>query len=118
MLRNVIEHIFGVIKKRFRIVQLPPEYNSEIQSRIPPALCFLHNVIRIHDPNDFLDYHHVESDEWSAPHYTGTLAEGPPTEAARTHAHEHRDQIAQQTWEDYLVERLHRGQPLPPAVEE
>jgi len=45
MLRNVIERIFGVIKKQFRIIQLPPEYSSEIQSHIPPALCLVHNVI-------------------------------------------------------------------------
>jgi hypothetical protein len=118
MLRNVIERIFGVLKKRFRIMQLPPEYNSEIQSRIPPALCLVHNIIRIHDPDDLLDYRHVESDEW-APYYTGTLADGPPTEAARTRAHERRDQIAQSMWEDYLDERRRRGEPaIPPVVQE
>jgi hypothetical protein len=84
---NVIEQIFGVIKKRFRIIQLPPEYSSEIQSCIPPALCLVHNVIRIHDPDDLLDYRHVDSDEWSAPYWSGVLSDGPPTEAVHTHAH-------------------------------
>jgi hypothetical protein len=65
MLRNVIEWIFGVIKKQFHIIQLPPEYSSEIQSCIPPALCLVHNIIWIHDPDDLLDYCHVDSDKWS-----------------------------------------------------
>ncbi|KAG2030935.1 hypothetical protein BDR03DRAFT_877186, partial [Suillus americanus] len=104
MLHNVIEHIFGVLKKHFCIILLPPEYNSEIQSRIPPALCLIHNIIHIHNPNNLLDYRHVESDEWG-PQYTGTLAEGAPTEAVRTRAYEHRDQLAQSMWVDYLAER-------------
>ena len=45
MLRNVVERIFGVVKRRFRILLLPPEYSMEIQARIPPALCLVHNVI-------------------------------------------------------------------------
>lgn len=117
-LRNVVERIFGVIKKCFHIIQLPPEYSSDIQSRIPPALCLVHNIIRIHDPDDLLDYRHMESDEWSAPYYSGTLSDGPPTEAARTRAHTLCDQIAQDMWEDYLAERARRGLPMPPGVEE
>jgi hypothetical protein len=45
MLRNAVEHIFGVIKRRFHILLLPPEYKMDIQARIPPALCLVHNVI-------------------------------------------------------------------------
>ena len=43
--RNVIERIFGVLKRRFRILLLAPEYNIEIQNRIPAALAALHNFI-------------------------------------------------------------------------
>ena len=52
ILRNVIERIFGVLKRRFRILLLAPEYNVDIQSRLPTALCALHNFIRTHDPDD------------------------------------------------------------------
>ncbi|KAG2353211.1 hypothetical protein BDR07DRAFT_1496686 [Suillus spraguei] len=117
MLRNVIEHILGVLKKRFRIILLPPEYNSEIQSRIPPALCLIHNIICIQDPDDLLDYHYVESDEWR-PRYIGMLPDSPPTEAARTRAHDHRDQLAQAMWVDYLAERRRRGELMPPGVQD
>jgi hypothetical protein len=51
-LRNVIERIFGVLKRRFRILQLATEYNMDTQGRLPVALCALHNFIRIHDPDD------------------------------------------------------------------
>lgn len=51
-LRNVIERIFGVLKRRFRILLLAPEYNMDIQNRLPAALCALHNFIRTHDPDN------------------------------------------------------------------
>ena len=49
---NVIEHIFGVLKCRFRILLLAPEYSLEIQARIPAALCAVHNFIWVHDSNE------------------------------------------------------------------
>jgi hypothetical protein len=108
MLRNAVERIFGVIKRRFRILLLPPEYKMDIQARIPPALCLVHNVIRVHDPNDMMDYRnvldaHILTD-------TGNLANGPPTEHARTRASLRRDQIASEMWEAYNRERIQRGE--------
>jgi hypothetical protein len=50
--RNVIERIFGVLKKRFRILLIGPEYDMTIQAQIPAALCALHNFIHIHDPQE------------------------------------------------------------------
>lgn len=108
MLQNVIEHIFGVLKNCFNILLLPPHYNMEMQAHIPAALCLVHNVIRIHDPNDMMDYRQVDVNE---PEYNvGTLAEGPPTAEARTRAHQHRDEIALRMWEDYNLTREQRGQ--------
>lgn len=108
MLRNAVERIFGVIKRQFRILLLPPEYKMDIQARIPPALCLVHNVIRVHDPNDMMDYRnvldaHILTD-------TGNLANGPPTEQARTRASLRRDQIASEMWEAYNRERIQRGE--------
>jgi hypothetical protein len=40
---------------------------------------------------------------------TGSLANGPPTEHARTHASLCHDQIASDMWEDYNRERIGRG---------
>jgi hypothetical protein len=109
MLRNVIERIFGILKNRFRILLLPPHYTMDIQACIPPALCLVHNVIRVHDPNDMLDYHEVNLDIHQPMYDAGVLAEGPPSNEARNHAHERRDEIARQMWEDFNNVRAHRG---------
>ena len=50
--RNVIERIFGVLKRRFRILVIPPEYSYKVQAQIPSALCAIHNFIRIHDSQE------------------------------------------------------------------
>ena len=47
----MIERIFGVLKRRFQILLLAPEYSMDIQSRLPAALCTLHNFIWTHDPD-------------------------------------------------------------------
>ena len=108
MLRNVVERIFGVVKRRFRILLLPPEYSMEIQARIPPALCLVHNVIRVHDPNDMMEYRNVLDEHILTD--TGSLANGPPTEQARTRANLRRDQIAREMWKAYNEERIRRGE--------
>src|ERR1700729_427961 len=106
--RNVIERIFGVLKRRFRILLIAPEYNLEIQARIPAALCTIHNFIRTHD----VDKNVVEPD----------LGDD---EAQNDHDHDHiasaaaaaeldcpfarQDHIAQQMWDDYVRIRNERG---------
>ena len=52
--RNVIERIFGVVKRRFHLMVVAPEYSLEIQSKIIRAICILHNFIRVHDPDEDL----------------------------------------------------------------
>ena len=61
-LRNVIERIFGILKCRFQILLLAPEYNMDIQSRLPTALCTLHNFIRTHDPDDETEIQEIGMD--------------------------------------------------------
>jgi hypothetical protein len=53
--RNVIEHIFGVIKQCWEILNHPPQFGMSTQARIPPACAALHNFIMDHDPNDVRD---------------------------------------------------------------
>jgi hypothetical protein len=50
--RNVIERIFGVLKKCYWILLLAPEYKMNLQAHIPAALCALHNFIKIHEPEE------------------------------------------------------------------
>ena len=46
MLRNVIERIFGILKRRFKILKTASEYTMEIQVRLVYALTALHNYIQ------------------------------------------------------------------------
>lgn len=50
--QNVIEGIFGVLKRWFRILLIGPEYHPHIQARIVAALCAIHNFIRIYDAQE------------------------------------------------------------------
>ncbi|KAF5354500.1 hypothetical protein D9758_012403 [Tetrapyrgos nigripes] len=51
-LRNVIERIFGVDKRRFKILTVAPEYPFQTQVKLPPAAAALHNFIHRLDPTD------------------------------------------------------------------
>ncbi|KAK3206870.1 hypothetical protein Dsin_020916 [Dipteronia sinensis] len=44
--RKVIERCFGVLKARFPILKLMPNYRPRRQRLIPIACCMLHNFIR------------------------------------------------------------------------
>src|SRR5437762_8454494 len=55
-LRNSIERIFGVLKKRFPILKQQLEYEYVLQGQLVTALCCLHNFIRKEgDGNDGFD---------------------------------------------------------------
>jgi hypothetical protein len=45
-LRNVIERIFGVLKRKYQILRRAPEYSMDTQTRIILACCALHNFVR------------------------------------------------------------------------
>ena len=53
-LRNVIERCFGVLKKRFQILKLGPEYTYSVQVKLVPALAALHNFIRVEAGEDWV----------------------------------------------------------------
>ena len=104
---NVIECIFGMLKCRFRILLLAPEYSLEIQVRIPVALCAIHNFIRDHDSNkgdlpgdpQFFNedsYHGAGAGEDYPPKNETQLGQNPS--AASIHC----DKIAQAMWDHYL----------------
>jgi len=102
--RNVIERIFGVLKRRFRILLLAPEYSMYIQARIPAALCAIHNFISIHDPAEGAIYAGDDNaGDTPVDHDHVASAAEVDTPSAR------RDQIAQEMWEDYLAVCWERG---------
>ncbi|WVZ83983.1 hypothetical protein U9M48_031069 [Paspalum notatum var. saurae] len=55
-LRNHIERVFGVLKKRFSILKVGTFYPIETQIKIPAAVTVFHNVIRgLNGREDWLD---------------------------------------------------------------
>ena len=99
---NVVEQIFGVLKRRFRILELIPEYEMGIQALIPPALAALHNFIRIYDPQD-IDVNADEPVDFQiemGARAVGELGRA-VTPAETTRANKRRDKIAREMWEQY-----------------
>lgn len=105
--RNVIEQIFGILKKRFVILTHPSEYGMAIQARIPPALCAVHNFIRYHDEDEIHEFVLDLHDQNPGDIY-GELAAGPAVRAEKERAEIRRDNIAQAMWESYQ-ELVHNG---------
>jgi hypothetical protein len=109
--RNVIERIFGVLKRRFRILLIGPEYDVKVQAQIPAALCAIHNFIRIHNPQEEAILgeeeqvnQHVDAGDDNV-QQTGFVEANDATNPVV----KRRDTIAQEMWNDYqqiLRERL------------
>ena len=93
--RNVIERIFGVLKKRWDILNRAPQYKMSVQAQIPAGLAAVHNFIMEHDETDihhYMDNELVDDDPGLGG--VGNLGDGaiPPEE--RQQASVWRDEIA------------------------
>jgi hypothetical protein len=104
-LRNVVERIFGVIKNRWAILTRPPEYDMDIQARVPAAMAALHNFILEHDSiewDDILDMDFEDANPGTRHgNDFGELARGATTQHEKTRPEAQRDEIAQAMWEVY-----------------
>lgn len=87
----------------------------DIQARIPPACCCLHNIIRKWDPVELED---MEREIMLVPladepgEMYGALADHIPTSVDRDVMSVVRDRIAQNIWASYAEERQRRGYPV------
>lgn len=110
--RNVTERIFGVLKRRYRILSVSPEFNLEIQSRIPCALAAVHNFIRQHDEKleefDGDDINDNQRGGWDDPDEETSFRESAIDEEPSAL----RDSIAQAMWEEYVTICAERGIPV------
>ena len=97
----MVERIFGVLKKRWDILNRPPQYNISIQARIPAGLAAIHNFIMDHDDTDI--EHHLQDidthDEDTQP--LGDLGHGAIPRVESERASTLRDSIATGMWESY-----------------
>jgi DDE superfamily endonuclease len=101
--RNVIDRIFGILKGRFHILEVAPQYDIRIQVLIPLALAALHNFIRQYDPKDICEDDNGDAFtlQFDHPEYTGELGAGPVTPNETLQANERRDRITHEMWEQY-----------------
>ncbi|KAF8156547.1 hypothetical protein B0H34DRAFT_658132, partial [Crassisporium funariophilum] len=103
--RNIVEQIFGVMKKHFGILTRPPQFSMAIQAKAPPGLAATHNFIMDHDPGDINECFDEEDLDPNPGHPQenefGTLADGAVTQAEKDRATEMRNDIAEAMWNDY-----------------
>ena len=102
-LRNVVERIFGILKRRFPFSVASPEYDLGTQAKFIPAIAALHNFIRA--------YEHLTDNDITPP--IAPLPEamiygaiqpqhGAISDAERERAANRRNYIANLMWEDYM----------------
>ena len=109
-LRNVIERIFGVVKRRFKVLVIAQEYSPEMQSRLISGLAVIHNFIRAYDPSDLPEDSEMETVtglSGEVERMTANLADQAVGSEERNRAAERRDTIALAMWDDY--QRNQRG---------
>jgi len=95
---NIIERIFGVLKRRFCILQMGSAYCYPVQAQIPAALCAIHNFIRIHDGEE-----EEEEDIVDQQNDAGDLfvRQGEDQRAENDAVVARRNNIAQKMWREY-----------------
>jgi hypothetical protein len=103
-LRNAIERIFGIVKRKFRIIASAPEYSIPTQSKIILAVCALWNFIRCHDPDNAEAYEEEEIVRVDPPRPALHFQRGASISRAEgMDASKFRDEIAKAMWNDYLL---------------
>lgn len=113
--RNTVERIFGVDKRRFRVLTSSPEYSPRIQAMLVSSVAALHNFISIHDPDDLVDDDNDSDEEEQGENGggddedLGDIRVGSATLQQRQQASALRDSIAQNMWVDYQAELARRG---------
>ena len=102
-LRNVIERIFGVLKKRFPILVVMSSYEFEFQCDLVYGAMMVHNFIRM---NQLLD---DEFDEWVDVEVVQNEDEEELFIGNQNALNNWRDGIASSMWEAYQLELAARN---------
>ena len=105
-LRNVIERSYGVVKKRFSILESMHSYPYPVQVHLALCCFMVHTFIRCNQGfQDIYDEYNIDE-----PLDAGVEEAEVEVDAVERAALEHwRDEIAQGLWADYRAELLHRG---------
>nr|XP_012466306.1 unnamed protein product [Gossypium raimondii] len=105
-LRITVERVFGILKKRFRVLDAEPFWNFQTQVDIVLACCIIHNHIMGVDPSDLINQGLYEESEFDS--IIQTLTEREEREEAREWSAK-RDEIAQTMWTDYMARNIRIG---------
>ena len=105
----MIERIFGVLKRRFPILNRKPEYSYHIQVQLVPTLCALQNFIRVHSPEREIEFWEQEVVERG---YGSSLVENESDQEGEIYDDvrmvQVREKIASDMWNDYVAIRAAR----------
>ena len=96
----MVERIFGIMKQCFKILMCPPEYDLDIQARVPPAMAALHNSICRNDPDEIYDFNEVGLD-LDPRGDVGVLAVGPPGLVEHFEAQDRHTEMEMLMWAQY-----------------
>jgi len=107
-LRNAIERIFGILKRKFMILQKPAEFSIQIQINLIFALTALFNFIadedRVGDVDFDFQYTSASTDsEVEEPSSNRSSTAGRATTIEKVQMQRFRDKIATKMYEDYLT---------------
>lgn len=102
VLRNHVERVLGVVKKRFPILKVETFHKLENQVLIPVAAAIFHNLIRLLNGDE--EWLNNQPDNMPVANYV-SLPNGDQNNGdASTEGNALRDAIAQQMWARYQQE--------------
>ena len=89
-----------MIKRRFKILVIPPEYSMDVQARVLPALVAIHNCILKRDPIEIANIL-LPSDDGIDVEYHGQLVTEYLGQAEKDRANARHEEIAESMWNNY-----------------
>ena len=101
LLRNAIEHTFGILKQGFPILRHATSYQIRTQAKIVLVCCILHNFITIEDGINFeVDIEEEDDREGIDVPILETYG---MTQRDRDDWGRFQDQIEKRMWDDYIA---------------
>ncbi|KAK9034396.1 hypothetical protein V6N11_050563 [Hibiscus sabdariffa] len=102
-LRTTVERVFGILKKRFRVLDAEPFWDFQTQVDVVLACTIIHNHIMGVDPNDLINEGLYE--EFESNLIVSTLTAREEREEAIEWAAK-RDEIAEAMWSEYMARNI------------
>lgn len=100
-LRNVIERIFGVVKRKYQILRTPSEYSIDTQTRIILACATLHNYVRSIEGEKADRWLDTEPEPQQPIIDIQPVVNYPVGSTSSKKMDKFRDELAQRMWEQY-----------------